>query len=47
MKATRGSGLDLWQTAEVFSGGKAIVEHQRLAVAVMEKDARRYASTGG
>jgi hypothetical protein len=39
--------FDLWQTADVFAGGKAVVEHQRLAVAVMEKDSKQYGSTGG
>ena len=39
--------FDLWQPAEVVSGGKAIIEHSRLAVAVMEKDSRLYATSGG
>lgn len=39
--------FDLWQTAEVQSGGTAVVEDKRLAVAVIEKNQERYADTGG
>jgi len=39
--------FDLWQTADVVSGGTAVVENKRLAVAVMEKDQVRFAATGG
>jgi Cytochrome P460 len=39
--------FDLWQTQDVVSGGSAIVERARLAVAVMEKDSSRYGATGG
>lgn len=39
--------FDLWQTADVVSGGKVVVENARLAVAVMEKNSLKYAATGG